>query len=130
MSDYTYERVVGAYVEARDAVEVIAARHKEELAPLRERMAKMEAWFLARLTLDKNKTVRTEFGTVYTKETAGIKIVDLGALEAFANNNGENQLFKIEPDKGAIKDYIDEHAGNLPPGVDISYFTQAVVRRA
>lgn len=125
----TIEDVCRVYVQTRDERDALTERHKAEMAPLTDRLKKMEGWFLAKLNEAGLKNARTAHGTVLTVERCTIKVIDRDALAEFAANH-HLSFFVREVDTKAIKEYLDEGAARgVPPGVEPVYMISAQVRR-
>jgi hypothetical protein len=126
----TVERVVQEYISTRDAMDVVAARHKEELKPFVDKLEKLNSWLMGTLQAAGAKSSRTDYGTAYIVENTNLKVEDPEAFFDFVTNSGEFQLLNRSPSKSAVKEYADEHRGELPPGLSSTSILSLNVRRA
>lgn len=125
---YTAEAVIARYVALRDECDVIAERHAAELKPHRDAMEKLEAWLLASLNAQGADNIKTPQGTAYKSTTLSAKVQDWDALWTFIEL-GHPEFLIHGVNKSAVKEFMDEHLGQQPPGVETVWVTKVNVRR-
>ena len=118
--------VVDGYLRLRDKKKGIVARQKEELAPLNDKMKKMEAWLQAWLHLQGGQNMKTKHGTVYLATTTKVKVEDRDVFFDFVRANDMWAMLTSNVSKDAIEEFI-ESTGDVPPGVSVSRETNARV---
>lgn len=113
------------YIALRDEKKAICSRHADELAPLSDRMAAIEATMLARLDAQGVQSVKTTKGTAFKKTSTSFSVGDPDALFPWIEANGRTDMLSrsIRPD--AMREYAEQH-GTLPPGVEV--FAKTVVQ--
>ena len=92
----TIEEVVNRYIALRDEAAVIAKRHKEELAPINDKMEKIETWLLAKMNQDGVDSYKTPVGTPYKSVTNSVTLEDSHVFKQFV----------LVPGAKAIQDYL------------------------
>jgi len=112
-------RAVGAYIKLRDLKTEVKARHTAELAPINEKMTKLEAMLLNHLTTQNTESVRTSAGTAYKSTRTSAKVIDWDACLAFIREHNFWHLLERRVAKTAIEEIV-AGSGELPPGVDLS----------
>lgn len=117
--------LTGEYIALRDEKKVIASRHQDELAPINDRMARIEAVMLARLDRQEVQSVKTTKGTAFKKTSVSYSVGDPEVLFPWIEANGRTDMLakSIRPD--AMREYAEEHK-SLPPGVEV--FSRTVVQ--
>lgn len=125
----TVTSVVEEFIKLRDFKKKMTDFHKEQLAPLHEKLYERENWLLAQLHDAGVEMMRTEAGTVYKSTTTKAKVVDWPALKEFIKQDLEHiDLLEHRVSKEAVESYL-EATGENPPGVDTSTEVNARVRR-
>lgn len=116
----TLKEIAVGYVKLRDQKKVIAARHKDELAPLNDSMKKMEAFILDGFGREGLQNIGIEDGpTVYKSNRSSVKIVDWGIFLAWMLEHEAWDFLAKRAAPDPVKEYLEEE-GHLPPGITIS----------
>lgn len=117
------------YVKLRDKVKQITEKHKEELAPYNDLMARMRGEFVGFLHDTKQESAKTSSGTIYltTKSTASLEDADAFMRHVIGTEAWD--LLDRRANSSAVKAYIDEN-NTLPPGVKFSQVVDVGVRRS
>ncbi len=122
------DTVIDAYIKLRDEKDAVEKRHKEELAPVNDKMRKIELWLQNQLQLQGLQNVKGENGTAFLQEVASISVEDRASTIAFLKDKDLWELVDLRMSKSAVRDYI-ESTGIEPPGVKIRRETVVRVRR-
>lgn len=123
-------QTVAEYVRLRDMKAEIAERHKQELAVVTDQMDKAESWIMAQMMDLGVESVKVAAGTVYTQTRMLTGIGDKGALMDFIRQTGQPELLQARVSSDAVKQYMADHAGALPPGVKVDHERVVTIRRA
>ena len=102
---YTVDQVIAQYIKLRDQKAELAAKHKDELAPLSTAMDAMEAWLLAKLNADGVESFKTAEGTAFKARTASVSMSDPVTFKSFI----------LAPAIQAFKDYFMALGFELEP---------------
>jgi hypothetical protein len=68
----------------------------------------------------------TPWGTTYAAETMKISIADDNAFYSFVKGEGDLDFFERRVSSTHVQQYMEQHDGNLPPGLNI--FRERVMR--
>lgn len=119
-------KLARAYVRLRDTR---AERKKEFEAGdnvLKEHMETIENHMLKLLTEQGIESVKTEAGTFYRQEDVIPQGSDWGAFYQFVREHDAFDFLEKRITKNAVKQYMEQNEGALPPGVSV--FRKFVVR--
>lgn len=117
--------VVRSYVKLRDKKTELKRKHSEELAPLNEKMAKIEGWLQRNLLEQGLQSQKTEEGTAYLSTETRATVKDRDAFFEWVIKNERWDFLENRVSKTVVKDYLEE-TGELVPG--INYEASQVVR--
>ena len=126
--ELTVDKVIGAYITLRSQKEVIEADVKEQVAGIKEKMAKLEAWIRAKSDETGVKSFKTDAGTAFMSTTDFAKVGDWDAVLGFIKDNGAYDLLNKAVNKKAVREYIDIN-GSVPSGVNFGTIMGVSVRR-
>ena len=122
------EDVIRGFVKLRDKKNEIKRRHSEELAPINEKMATLEAWLQRDLLNRKVQSQKTEAGTAYLSTDARATVKDRDAYLDFVRDKGMWDLLENRVSKTVVRDYLEE-TGEVVPGVHYEVSQVVRVRR-
>lgn len=123
------KKVVDVYLATRDERDAVKKRHSEELAPINEKLKKIENGLLQYLDRVGAKHVATDHGTVYKAVRTSCKVADWDLVLKFIRDEGLWHMLEKRVSKGAVEDYLED-TQELPPGVDISREAVVNIRRS
>jgi hypothetical protein len=147
----TAEELITEHFDLQDKIKEANKRVAELLAPHKARLEAIDAELHAMLnalgTGDK-ANLSTDAGTAYLSHLMNVS-VDPEA-PAYTNASGENQvgrmalidfalenwneigadLLLVQPQKDAVRKWMDDHNGQPPPGLKVGWFTRVNVRRS
>lgn len=129
MSNPQFETRVAQYVKLRDKIKEIQDRHKEELAPFKELLEKLNSVLLGHLNTVGADNVGTGAGTVYRTTKKSASIADMSAFWDYVTSQGDFDMVDKKANATAVEEYIAEH-GAPPPGVNWNCVDVVGVRRA
>ncbi|MFW6061672.1 MAG: hypothetical protein ACOC93_02585 [Planctomycetota bacterium] len=116
------DRFIEYYTSLRQQKEDLEQRHKEELAPLKEKMAKVEA-ALQKVMNENNLTnLKGQHGTAYLSTQASVRTRDKDELLQWARGNERWDALDIKPNKTVAQQ-------EDLPGVDVSLSYKVNVRK-
>ncbi len=125
------DRVVTAYNAIRDARTV--ARHaweKSDLA-LEEDQNKLKVLMLDWLNQTGSKSIATNNGTIYRTEKIRPSAADWNVVYAWIIADPERfEALEKRLKSTFVKQYMDEHEGAIPPGINVHREFEVNVRRA
>ncbi len=130
MTEISDGAIVQKYIAFRDLLDERAKQRAAEDAPIVEGMQLLEGAMAIRLKERGDESVRTEHGTVFQQKSLSVRTADKQVLFDFIRESDNFHLLAGNLAKDAVKEYADEHQGQPPPGVDMTWFTKTLFRRA
>ena len=129
MGAVTYDKIVNTYVKVRDAKSALTAEYEAKKNDLNAQMERLELFMLQQMQDTGIESFKTTAGTAYKTETMVPGSNDWDAFYTWVREtNGFDFFFKrIKAD--AVKDYMDQHNGETPPGVTVFSKIGVTVRR-
>ena len=112
--------VVSKYIALRDEKAALKAEYEEKLAPVVEQMDMIEIALLAKMDEAGADSIKCADGTCYISTRTSASVADRDSFMAHVLENEEWPLLEVRASKAAVEQYIEEHGGQLPPGVDWS----------
>lgn len=122
------DSVVAAYIKLRDQKDEVKSRHKEELAPINENMAKLEGWLHRELNKQGVDSFKTKMGTAFVQKATSVTVADWDVTLPFIKEKELWDLLEARVSKSAVQDYI-ESTKEVPPGVSVRVEEVVRVRR-
>lgn len=122
------DAVVAAYIKLRDSKEQLARKHKDELAPITEQMARLESWLQKHLLDAGVESMKTRAGTAFLQTATSATVRDWAATLDWIKDRDEWSFLEARVNKSAVKDYM-ESTGDVPPGIDFKSNVVTRVRR-
>ena len=123
----TIKQVVEGYVRLRDHKKELQAQHKEQLAPINEKMEQMEGWLMRELNRENAESVRTEAGTVFKHTRTSSSVSDWDATLAYIIEHNAWHVLERRVSKTAIEEMAEN--GEEVPGVKLVRDITVQIRR-
>ena len=130
------QRAVAAYLKLRDMIDETKDRHKQELKELTTKQAKVGEYLDRALTKVGVENVKTDMGTAFKATKDSVKVANKAEFSQFIvdriKEDGIDALYllTLSAAKNAIKDYMEEHEDELPPGIEYRTWHEIQVRRS
>ena len=120
-------------IEAHQAVKMARAARKqlfdEEDAKLEADQNMIRAVILDHLNKTGAQSIATEHGTAYRREVLKPSAADWSAIWEWMKAHDGFDIMERRLKAGFVKEYIENHNGQLPPGVNAHYEYEVSVRR-
>ncbi len=131
-SDITDNDLIAENHKITDLIKAAQAKFDEWSKPHKERLKAIEDDLFARLAERGADSTKTDAGTAYISNLASVKIEDGEKLFDFAADHWEVYGDEIKLSIGikAVRAYMDEHDGQLPPGVSLSKYAILNINRS
>ena len=131
MTDQTKnEKVVARMIQLRDEMQELQRKADAEIAKLKEQYAKGEAFLLTQLNaMGEGASMKLSTGTVYTTQKLLANVADKGAFANFVRETGEVELLQMRVSTTVLKDYMEQHAQSVPPGLNLTTERTINIRR-
>ena len=124
------DKLVKIYVKIRDALSAEKKKYETIEAEFKGQMAMIATELKARAQAEGVEGFRTDFGTVYMSETMKTSCADWSAFGEFLKDHDPLEFLEKRISSTAIKEYMKQTDGQLPPGVSIFKELEARVRRS
>ena len=121
---------VSLYIQLRDKKAEMKKEFEASVAPLTEKMDKLEAKLLESFNTTGTDSVKTEFGTAYTSTRSTASVADREVFMTHVRTTDEWSLVEVRPAKAAIEEYRSANDGQLPPGINFREERVVNVRRS
>lgn len=120
---------VSIYIKMRDKKAQMKAEFDASVAPLNEKMEKLEAKLLDVFNKTGMDSVKTEFGTAYTTTRVTASVADREIFMNHVKENDEWALLEVRASKTAVEQYRDNN-NDLPPGISMREERVVNIRRS
>ena len=120
---------VNIYIKMRDKKAQMKAEFDASVAPLNEKMEKLEAKLLDVFNKTGIDSVKTEFGTAYTTTRVTASVADREIFMTHVRENDDWALLEVRASKTAVEQYRETN-NDLPPGVSTREERVVNVRRS
>jgi len=121
---------VSLYIRLRDKKAEMKSDFDASVAPINEKMDKLEAKLLDVFNKTGMDSVKTEHGTAYTAVRTTASVADRDAFMEFVKANEEWSLIEVRAAKTAIEQFRDNNDNALPPGVNMRSERVVNIRRS
>lgn len=121
---------VSLYIQMRDKKAQMKAEFDAQVAPLQEKMDKLEAKLLEVFNQTGLDSVKTEFGTAYSIVRTTASVADRESFMDYVKANEEWALLEVRVSKTAVDQYRSANDNELPPGINIREERVVNVRRS
>ena len=121
---------VSLYIQLRDKKAQMKAEFDAQVAPVQEKMDKLEAKLLDVFNKVGMDSVKTEFGTAYATTRTSASIADRDVFMDYVKTNEEWALLEVRVSKTAVDQYRSANDNELPPGVNVREERVVNIRRS
>lgn len=122
--------VIAAYLKLREQKTEMADRHKDEMAPVNEKMTKLETFMLD--LLNKANVDSMAFkgvGTMFKKDTTSVTAEEWDATLQWIRDNNAWEFLERRVSKTVVMEYAEQN-GEYPPGLKVTNATVVQVRKS
>lgn len=125
----TMDQVVAAYLQLRQQRDELKKKQAEEMAPINEKLLKLQAWCQQQLQSQGQKNARVDSGTCFLQTDTSITVEDWDQISDFIKVNDLWPMLEKRVSKGVVQEYI-ESTGEVPPGLKVSQEISCHIRRS
>lgn len=129
-STVNVDDMVLRFIEIRDVLKALEDAYEAKRKPLLEVKERISGELMQFLDDNKLTNAQTKHGTVHTTTRSSASLTDAQLFFDFVLENERYELLDKRANATAVKDYVKENGGNLPPGVNLSSIKTVGVRRA
>lgn len=123
------DKLVEAYRILREKKEQIDAEYKAKLEEIRRRQEVIENKILDFFNQTGVESARTPHGTAYISEVFNARVTNRDDFYRFVRDNDAWEFVEARANKTAVKQYLEEHNGSLPPGVGVAVIRKVNIRK-
>lgn len=120
--------VVEKYQEVRNAKAKLVAKHKEEIAPYDQAIARLEAYIQSEFSRLNVTSMNTPSGTAVVSQTTRLRITDWDRALDFIRQGERWEVLNKALSKNAIVEWRKEHSKEFP-GTEIDSVNTVSVRK-
>jgi hypothetical protein len=115
-----------------DLIKAAQAKFEEWALPHKTRLKAIEDDLFARLSSRGSDSTKTDAGTAYISNLASVKVEAPTDLFDWAADNWTSVGDEVKLSIGikAVRAWMDEHNGELPPGVSLSKYSRLNINRS
>ena len=121
---------VSLYIQLRDKKAEMKSAFDASVAPINEKMDKLEAKLLDVFNKTGTDSVKTEHGTAYTAVRTTASVADREAFMDYVKANEEWSLLEVRASKTAVEQFCQSNDNSLPPGVNMRSERVVNIRRS
>ena len=127
-TELTVDAVIDTYIKLRAQKEAVEADVKDQLANIKVKMSKLEAWIQAKSDETGVKSFKTDHGTAFMSTSDFASVGDWDAVLSFIKDNDAYDMLNKAVNKKAVREYLDIN-GAVPNGVNFGTKISVSVRR-
>jgi hypothetical protein len=124
----TVEQAIGAYMKLRLQKEEIEGQVKTQVAEIKAKMEKLEAWIKEQADAQGVTSFKTKAGTAFLTTADFATVADWDALLSFIRENEAFDMFEKRVSKIAVRGYIEKLKA-VPPGVNYGTKLEVNIRK-
>lgn len=125
----TVDEVIAAYLKLREAKESLSDKHKAEMAPLNEKMMKVEGWMQGELQKLGLQNFKGPSGTAYLQTVSSVTSESWDDTLRWILDTGAHEFLERRVSKTAVNEYMEQH-GEAPPGISVTRATEVRIRKS
>ncbi len=122
-------KIVKAFVKIRDARAAAKKVFEDQDNLMKNKLEVLEGELLKIMTAQDVKSFRTDNGTVYVEETVKPSVNDWDLVYKYIKKTDNFDALEKRVKSTWVKEYMEEHGGDVPPGVSVHRELVARVRR-
>lgn len=117
------------FIAVRDELAAIDKKWEAERAEMAGYKNRLEGRIQAILESHNQESARTKSGTAYFTRKWSAPLADPQAFMDYVVNSGEFDLLERRANVTAVKQYVEDHQGQLPAGCSLSSYKSVRVKR-
>jgi len=131
-SNVTDNDLIAENHKLEDLIKAAQAKFDEWAKPHKARIGEIEGLLRMRLTERGADSTKTDAGTAYFSNIMHTKVESVPLLFAFVADNWDDlgADTKISLPVGKVRECMDAHDAQPPPGMSISYFNRLNIKRS
>ena len=127
--DSTDDEIIAGYIELRDRKDELKNELKKQTEEIDGLMAQLQLEMHERLIERKVEATKSEGGTAFFQNHTKHKVADWAKTLPFIVEGKHWNFLEARVSKSAVEEFMEQHEGQLPPGVTISQFQEVQFRK-
>jgi hypothetical protein len=128
MAGVTIDSAIATFLQLRNKKSQLKAAYEKQEEELNAKMAKFEAWFIAKAQEQGVTSFKTAEGTAFLTNVDFANVADWDAVINFIKEKGTYDMLERRVSKRAIRAYIDEFK-EVPAGITFGSRIDVNVRK-
>lgn len=124
-----HEKMIHSYLQLRDQKQKLVEQHKEEVKKYNDAMLLIENYLKDYLSKNNLQNIASGEATAFLQRERKATVADMGTFREFVIANGNFELADMRAKVDAVEDYVTEHEGRPPPGINFSTSIHLRVQR-
>ena len=124
------EALVQKYLDIRNYIKSETDAHAERMKPYTKALDTIANALQLLAERTGQSSIKTAVGTAFPVEKTRVGCEDRDTFFDFVFANNARQFLTLHIAKEAVKEYVEQHGGHLPPGVNMERFRVWEVRKA
>jgi hypothetical protein len=129
MDPGTLENLIKGYIALRDKKAALKKQQETALKEYTDAMVQIEDFLKAHLQKQRVNSVSCDAGTAFIKRKRSATLADKGVFREFVISSQNFDLCDMSAKVEAVEDWVKEHEGQLPPGVNYSSYEGVNIQR-
>ena len=126
--EITTDTVIKSYLGYRAEKEALEQKTKQQVAVIKEKMAKLEKWLKDKMDSDGETSKKTASGTAFITTTDFANVADWDAVLSYIKDNEAWDMLERRVSKRAVRGYIEANK-TVPSGVNYGTRIDVNVRK-
>ena len=124
------EEIIAKYIDIRDFIEAKEKEHKEALKPYRQALDTLEGAAALMAQQTGQTSLKSVSGTAFPVDQLRVKCDDKDVFLDFVIDGNRREFLTAHVSKEAVREYMESHEGEVPPGIEIEKFVSWQFRKA
>lgn len=120
--------VIRLYIKLRGKKIEIETKAKEEIAAIKEKMDKIEAYLKAQMDEQGVMSFKSEHGTAFLVTKDYAEVADWNEVIKFVRENDYFDMLEKRVSKLAVRDYVERYQ-KVPPGINYGTKMEVNIRK-
>lgn len=129
MSEGTWEHLITSYITLRDKKASLKEQMETQLKQYTDAMIQIENYFKAVLDRGNVNSISCDAGTAFVRRKRKATVADREIFRKFVIDNENFDLADFSAKVEAVEDWVNEHEGQLPPGVNFQTYETVSIQR-
>lgn len=127
-------KAVASFIGLRDKIAALEKDHKAKLKQIKDIQAKLQTFIQGELDKVGADNVKTPSGTAFKAKKDSVRVVNkaefMDFIKSQVDDNGVDGLYMltISASKNAVKEFMDDHEDELPPGIKYEQWQEVQIR--